>query len=168
MYERLPPNNEQVGYKAPPTQSTQTQQVAPETRSRVSQRSSQGRSHVPPIQRVGAGADQVSARVVRYNDNDDSYENVNARDFGNGDKETIAGHFIADISNFTSNENPRLRNANGVFQIWQPASWMANSKGKDFLLDTKDGVVTVLKGGIYHLYAQVCLKVTNLHFEYTL
>lgn len=66
--------------------------------------------------------------------------------------EPVAAHFVADVSNFTSEDNPRLRNSDGVFQIWRAEEWNT----KDALAyDKKDGTLTVLKPGIYYLYAQV-------------
>lgn len=141
MYERLPPKSEEVGYQSPPIDYSQ--QAAVQTRAAPTS----GQTYIPPVQRVGHGPDQVSARVIRYNRRDNDH-----MDTKQTTTSTVAGHFVADVSNFTSSDNPRLRNSNGIFQIWKPASWMNSG---NFLLDSKDGVVTVQKGGIFHIYAQV-------------
>lgn len=80
---------------------------------------------------------QVDARVVTY-DQEKS--------------ESVVAHFVADVSNFTSEDNPRLRNSDGVFQIWKPEDW--NTKDALYY-DKNAGTLTVLKSGIYYLYAQV-------------
>jgi len=136
MYERLPPAQEQqpkMTYSPPPQPS----------RAPVDLRAGDYRhqpSHFvqPPIQRVGT----TSARVVRYG--------------GDVDKEeVIAGHFVADVSNFTSSDNPRLRNSNGIFQIWRPATWMDNRMKQKFEMEASEGVVKVTEGGLYQIYAQI-------------
>lgn len=68
--------------------------------------------------------------------------------------ESVVGHFVADVSNFTSDDNPRLRNTDGVFQIWKPEKWNT----QDSLIYNKhDGTLTVTKPGIYYIYAQVIM-----------
>lgn len=146
MWERLPPDTNAPGYQSPPidytAQAAQTRTQNLQSRS-FSQRSGGQAYHAPPVQTFGTGSQQVAARVVRYEDSDSDMSGSSP----------VAGHFVADVSNYTANENPRLRNANGIFQIWRPSTWMM---GKfDFLLDSKEGVVTVKKGGLYQIYAQI-------------
>jgi hypothetical protein len=95
---------------------------------------------------------KVSARIVRFNDDaEDDSEEVK-----NSSGEAVAGHFVADVSNFTSTENPRLRNSNGIFQIWRQAKWMNKDKAERwFKLDGQDGTVTIQLGGLYQIYSQV-------------
>jgi len=136
MWERLPPVSSEVTYE--------TSRANLETRAGATQRLGQGQSQGAPraqLQQVGTGADRVSARVVRY-DEDKVSSKVPA----------IAAHYVADVSNFTSNDNPRLRNSNGIFQIWRPADWMTT---EHFSLNRLDGAVTVQKDGIYHIYSQI-------------
>jgi hypothetical protein len=100
---------------------------------------------------------KVSARIVRFNDDgDDSDEVKHSSKVSSGTDEAIAGHFVADVSNFTSTENPRLRNSNGIFQIWRQAKWMNKDKAERwFKLDGQDGTVTIQLGGLYQIYSQV-------------
>jgi hypothetical protein len=100
---------------------------------------------------------KVSARIVRFNDDaDDSEEAKQSSKVSSGTEEAIAGHFVADVSNFTSTENPRLRNSNGIFQIWRQAKWMNKDKAERwFKLDGQDGTVTIQLGGLYQIYSQV-------------
>jgi hypothetical protein len=100
---------------------------------------------------------KVSARIVRFNDDaDDSEEVKDSSKVSFGTEEAIAGHFVADVSNFTSTENPRLRNSNGIFQIWRQAKWMNKDKAERwFKLDGQDGTVTIQLGGLYQIYSQV-------------
>jgi len=90
--------------------------------------------------RMGRGNNQVAARVVTF----DEPETPKSQ--------SVVAHFVADVSNFTSADNPRLRNSDGVFQIWKPEDWNT----KDALAyDKNDGTLTVLKSGVYYLYAQI-------------
>lgn len=70
IHDRLPP----LSSERPRTRSAQ----APELRQRS----------LPPVRRIGQGRDQVSARVMNYDE----------------DKKpmAVAAHFVADVSNFTS------------------------------------------------------------------
>jgi hypothetical protein len=129
MYERLPP----IGHvQQPPPPQRPVQRDTVELRAGY-QNSPQFLQ--PPVQQVGS----TSARVVRYDDKE----------------ELIAAHFVADVSNFTSNENPRLRNANGIFQIWRPAGWMDRNMQRKFEMEAAEGVVKVVEGGMYQIYAQI-------------
>jgi hypothetical protein len=134
MHERLPPQGYSQEVNYPPVYHTP----------RVQTRSGgqRGERVQPPIQRVG----DASARVIRYNNKDED--------------DTVAAHFVADVSNFTSNQNPRLRNSNGIFQIWRPEPWI---KAGNFHLENMEGIVTVQKEGLYHIYAQVLL-IINLNY----
>lgn len=78
----------------------------------------------------------------------------------------LAAHFVADVSNYTTahkhyDGNGRLRNADGIFEAWRPAEWMTANKSADgtksFVL-SPNGVLTVKKGGLYYIYAQVGIK----------
>ncbi|ODN02409.1 Ectodysplasin-A [Orchesella cincta] len=93
---------------------------------------------LPPLRRVGQGNDQVSARVVTFEEPKKP--------------ESVVAHFVADVSNFTAEDNPRLRNTDGIFQIWKPQEWMS----KDAVTyDKTTGAVTIRKKGIYYIYAQI-------------
>jgi len=169
MSERLDPPQSR-GYQSPPIDySQQPTPAGAIPKQQFQTRSSSGRAYVPPVQRVGVGADQVAARVVRYRAGDSGsgalYDPLTDTETWTPpatssftttttSTSTVAGHFVADVSNFTSSDNPRLRNSNGIFQIWRPATWMASGQ-QNFLLDSKDGVVTVQKGGLFHIYAQI-------------
>jgi hypothetical protein len=120
MRDRLPPLSAEQRH-------TDTRH-APELRTRS----------LPPVRRVGRGRDQVSARVMNYDEDKKP--------------ESVAAHFVADVSNFTSADNPRLRNSDGVFQIWRPEEW--NTKDS-LAYDKTDGTLTILKPGIYYVYAQI-------------
>jgi len=127
MKDRLPPVSSENMY-------TDTRH-APELRSRT-------RALPLPhtYRRMGRGRDQVAAQVVNF----DEQETPKS--------ESVVAHFVADVSNFTSEDNPRLRNSDGVFQIWKPEDWNT----KDALAyDKTDGTLTVLKSGVYYLYAQI-------------
>jgi len=120
MQSRLPP-------ESPENMHTDTRH-APEVRTRSL-----------PLRRMGHGRNQVSARVVTFDDDDKK-------------PESVVAHFVADVSNFTSEDNPRLRNSDGVFQIWKPEQWNT----KDALeYDKTDGTLTIKKSGIYYVYAQI-------------
>jgi len=129
MKARLPPASNENMY-------TDTRHApAPEVRSRT---------RALPLQqayrRMGRGQNQVAARVVTFEEPETPKS------------ESVVAHFVADVSNFTSEDNPRLRNSDGVFQIWKPEEWNT----KDALVyDKNDGTLTVLKSGVYYLYAQI-------------
>jgi len=127
MQDRLPPTSSENMYA--------NRRQAPEVRSRT-------RALPLPqtYRRMGRGNNQVAARVVTF----DEPETPKS--------ESVVAHFVADVSNFTSDDNPRLRNSDGVFQIWKPEEWNT----KDALAyDKNDGTLTVLKSGVYYLYAQI-------------
>jgi hypothetical protein len=128
MKDRLPPPSSESMY----TDMRHAPQV----------RSSSTRA-LPPLQqtyrRLGTGQNRVAARVVTFDDQETK-------------SESVVAHFVADVSNFTADDNPRLRNSDGVFQIWKPEDWNT----KDALAyDKTDGTLTVLKSGVYYLYAQI-------------
>jgi len=94
---------------------------------------------------------------------------VRAEAYVEGGATVVAAHYVADVSNFTVAHknyegNGRLKNSDGIFAAWRPADWMiGNPKVKDTFALSSSGVVTVKKGGLYFIYAQVTPNVF-VHF----